>query len=248
MGPVRWDERQLVGLGDEDRVRIAFEAGEDVGSEVVDRADKVLGAHEDVGHGEAEQNCENPSTNEAYVKLVNALQRTCSVLTHTFDCLLWADLDQLGATEGDTADVCEDVVCDYQADRQEEPDHAFKDIVHDEVRLHDDQVKSHVGPSELGELELVVTLLKRANEEDETWKMLVHILSKSYLYCSRKIHTHDVKHERDKAVVCRKRKEHFVHQDDVLEVVDHTLAVKEVHGRSKEVPIEGLGEAQAACS
>jgi hypothetical protein len=49
-------------------------------------------------------------------------------------------------------------------------------------------------------------------------------------------------------VVRRKRQEHFIHQDDVLEVVDHALAVQEVHGRPEEVPVEGLGEAQAACS
>jgi hypothetical protein len=50
---------------DEDRVRVAFEASEDVGSEIVDRADEVLGAHEDVGHCEAEQDSEDPSTDEA---------------------------------------------------------------------------------------------------------------------------------------------------------------------------------------
>lgn len=91
----------------------------------------------------------------------------------TFDGLLRADLDQLGATESDTTDVCEDIVGDDKADWQEEPDHALKDVVHDEVRLHDNQVESHVSPSELGELELVVTLLERANEEDEAWDVLV---------------------------------------------------------------------------
>lgn len=67
VGPVRRDERQLVGVRDENRVRIAFEASEDVGSEIIDRADEVLGAHEDVGHGEAEQDSEDPSTDEACV-------------------------------------------------------------------------------------------------------------------------------------------------------------------------------------
>ena len=49
-------------------------------------------------------------------------------------------------------------------------------------------------------------------------------------------------------MVCRKRQKDLVHQHDVLEVVDHAFAVQEVHGGSKEVPVEGLGEAQAACS
>ena len=98
-------------------------------------------------------------------------------MIHTFNGLLGADLDQLCATESDTADVREDIVGDDQADWQEEPDHALKDVVHDEVRLHDDQVESHVSPSELSELELVVTLLEGTNEEDEAWDILVVVLN-----------------------------------------------------------------------
>jgi hypothetical protein len=94
-------------------------------------------------------------------------------MIHTFDSLLRADLDQLSAAECNTANVCEDVVGDDQADWQEEPDHALKDVVHDEVRLHNNEIESHVSPGELGELELVVAFLERANEEDEAWKTLV---------------------------------------------------------------------------
>ena len=43
------DEGQAVGVRDEDRVGVAGEAGEDVGAEVVDGADEVFVAHEDVG-------------------------------------------------------------------------------------------------------------------------------------------------------------------------------------------------------
>jgi len=46
-------------------------------------------------------------------------------------------------------------------------------------------------------------------------------------------------------VVSRKRQENLVDKNNVLEVVDHTLAVEEVHGRSEEVPVESLGESQA---
>ena len=67
VGPVRWDERKLVGVWDEDRVRVAFEAGEDVGSEIVDRADEVLGTHKDVSHDETEQDSEDPSTDKTCV-------------------------------------------------------------------------------------------------------------------------------------------------------------------------------------
>lgn len=65
VGPVRRDEGQLVSVRDEDRIRVAFKTSEDVGSEIVDRADEVLGAHEHVGHGEAKQNGKDPCTNEA---------------------------------------------------------------------------------------------------------------------------------------------------------------------------------------
>jgi hypothetical protein len=37
------------------------------------------------------------------------------------------------------------------------------------VRLHNDEIKRHVRPSELRELEAIVTLFERANEKDEAW-------------------------------------------------------------------------------
>ena len=85
----------------------------------------------------------------------------------TLDSLLWTELNQLRLSKGDSTDICKDVVDDDQADRKEEPDHALEDIVHDEVRLHDDQIECHVCPGVLSELELVVSLLERANKEDE---------------------------------------------------------------------------------
>ena len=109
-------------------------------------------------------------------------------MVHTFNSLLGADLDQLCASKSDTADVREDIVRDDQADRQEEPDHALEDVVHDEVRLHDNQVESHVSPSELSELKLVVTLLKRANEEHEAFEVLVVVLNQSFCAMQQKTH------------------------------------------------------------
>jgi hypothetical protein len=47
-------------------------------------------------------------------------------------------------------------------------------------------------------------------------------------------------------VVGRQGKQQAVHHQDVLEVVDHTLAVQEVHGSAQEVPVQRLGEAQTA--
>ena len=66
MGPVGRDERQLVDVRDEDRVGVTFQAGEDIGSQIVDGADEVLGTHEHVGHGEAKQDGEDPCTDESW--------------------------------------------------------------------------------------------------------------------------------------------------------------------------------------
>jgi hypothetical protein len=93
----------------------------------------------------------------------------------TLDGLLRANLNKLRAAEGDATDVCEDVVGDDKTDWQEKPDHALENVVHDKVRLHDDQVESHVGPGELSELELVVALLERTDEEHKAWEMSVSL-------------------------------------------------------------------------
>lgn len=111
------------------------------------RADEVLVAHEDIGHGESEDNSEDPGADEA------------------FDGLFGRELDELCAAKCDAADVGEDVVGDDERGWQKEPNHTFKDVVHNEMCLDDNQVEGHVSPGELGELKAVVTLLKRADEE-----------------------------------------------------------------------------------
>lgn len=88
---------------------------------------------------------------------------------HTFHGLLRTQLDKLCPAKRDSHDVGEDIVGDYQADRQEEPDHALKYVVHDEVSLHHDQVERHVCPSELCELESIMVLLERCHEENESY-------------------------------------------------------------------------------
>jgi hypothetical protein len=202
--PVGRNERHLVSVGEEDGVGFAFKASEDVGTEIVDRADEVLGAHQNVGEAERKDDGKDPGADEA------------------FDSLFRTDLDELSTTESNTTEVCKDIVGDDQSSREEEPDHALENVVHDEMGLDDNQVESHVGPGELLELELVVTFFKRDDEEDEA---------------------HDVEHETDEAVVGSKGQENLVDQDNVLEVVDDTLAVEEVHGGAKEIPVERLGEA-----
>lgn len=66
----------------------------------------------------------------------------------------------MSSAESDAADVGEDIVGNNKTDGQEEPDHAFKDVVHDEMGLDNDQIEGHVCPAELGELESVVPFLE----------------------------------------------------------------------------------------
>lgn len=124
-----------------------------VGEEItyVDWADEVLIPHQHVRHAEPEDDGAYPSADES------------------FDSLFGRNLDKLSAAEGDAADVCEYVVGDDEGCREEEPNHAFEDVVHDEVCLDYDQVESHVRPGELSELEAVVALLEGADEEDEAY-------------------------------------------------------------------------------
>lgn len=163
--PGMWDEGDMESLGDEDRVDIAFETSEDVCTQVVNRADKVFRSHEEVREKEANDDGADPGTDEACRESAHNLNQACLILT--FDRLLGRDLDKLRPSKRDSTNVGKDVVDDDQAHGQEEPDHALEDIVHDEVRLHHDQVQSHVSPSELGELELVMAFLQRSNEEHE---------------------------------------------------------------------------------
>lgn len=115
----------------------------------VDGTDEVFVSHEDVGDGEAKNDGADPCTYK------------------TLHSLLRRQLNELSAAECDTTNVCEDVIGDDQGCWQEEPYHAFEDVVHDEMRLDYDEVKSHVCPRELGELKTIMTFLKGAHEEDE---------------------------------------------------------------------------------
>lgn len=100
-----------------------------------------------------------------------SFHHTIEILTLTFDSLLWAEFDKLCSPKRDTANVCKDVVCDDKTRWQEEPNHALKDVVHDEMCLHNDQVQGHVSPGELRKLESIVALLQGANKEDKTCKI-----------------------------------------------------------------------------
>lgn len=192
----------LVGAREEDGVGVALEAGEDVGAEVVDGADEVLAAHQQVGEEDGKDDCHDPGADK------------------TLDRLLGAQLDELGAAKGDSTNVGKDVIGDDQRSGQEEPKHALEHIVHDEVRLHHNQVESHVRPSKVGELELEVPGTEVGDEEDEA---------------------NDIEDKADEAVVGCQGQKHPVDEHNVLEVVDDALAVEKVHGARQPVPVEALG-------
>ena len=85
----------------------------------------------------------------------------------SFPRFLGGNLDQWRASKGDATEIGKNVICNNHGGRQYEPDKALEDVVDDEVRLADDQEERHVGPGELGELELVVALLQGGDKKDE---------------------------------------------------------------------------------
>lgn len=160
------DKRQRIVLSNEDGVGLAFEASVDVcakilstlagvpamhGQTYIDGADEVLVLGQEVCQANAPENGEEPRAEE------------------TLPCFLGRDLDERRPPERDAAQVREDVVGYDHRDWQDEPDESLKDVVDDEVRLSDNQEQGHVGPRELGKLELVVALLEGKHEEDEAY-------------------------------------------------------------------------------
>ena len=141
--------RKLIGLGDEDGIGGTFQAGPQIGPQIVDGADEIFVAHEHVGQAVAKDDGAHPRTKE------------------TLHRLLGRQLDQLRSAKRDAANIGKDVVCYDQRNRNEEPNQAFKDVVDDKVSLDDQEIEGHVSPSKLGELEPVVALLQRSDEEHE---------------------------------------------------------------------------------
>lgn len=195
----------VVRLKNKGRVRCALKPGQDVGTEVVDGANEILVAHEDVGHEVAEPDGADPGPQE------------------TLDRLLWRELDQLCSAERYPAYVGEDIIRNDERSGQEEPDHTLQHVVHDKMRLHDDQIERHMGPCELRELEAVVALFQGTDEENKT---------------------HHIEHEADEAVVGRQGQQHLIHQQNVFEVVDDTFSIQEIHRSRQKIPVQRFGKAQ----
>lgn len=193
----------VVWLKDKGRVWRALQSGQDVGTKVIDGANEVLVAHEDVGHEVTETDGADPGTQE------------------TLDGLLRREFDQLCATKGNSANVGENIVRNHEGGGQEEPDHTLQHVVHDKMRLHDDQIERHMGPCELRELEAVVALFQGSDEEDKSYH---------------------IEHEADEAVVGRQGQQHLVHQQNMLKVVDDAFPIQEIHRGRQEVPVQRLGK------
>jgi len=74
-------------------------------------------------------------------------------------------------------------------------------------------------PCELGELELVVPLLERCHEENE----------------SENVHG-----KADEAMMGRKWEQNLINQENMLEVIDHAFTIDKIHGDGEEIPVERL--------
>jgi hypothetical protein len=73
----------------------------------------------------------------------------------------------LGFTKCNTTKVRKDIVGDNQSTWQEEPEDPGQDIVNNQVGLEHHNQKGHMGDTQLGKLELVVSFFQRQDEEDE---------------------------------------------------------------------------------
>lgn len=201
------------------------------GGAYIDRAGEVAAAHHQVRQGVAKDDGEDPSANK------------------TFDGLLGRKLDELSAAKGDAADVGENIVGDDQGGRQEEPDQAFQNVVHDEVGFDHNNKERHVRPSKLGELELELPAFEGAHKEDEAFENERQYEGPptSWTLAAPRL-TNNIEHEADEAVVSGQGQQHLVHKDNMLKVVDDALPVQEVHGGGKPVPVQALGGAELAGS
>jgi hypothetical protein len=103
----------------------------------------------------------------------------------------------LGSSKRDAADIGKNIVDDDEAGGQQEPNHALKDIVDNEMGLDDNEIQCNMCPSKLCELEPIVTFLKGSNEENKA--LVVRKVCKGSLL------TENVQHKADESVVCRKR-------------------------------------------
>jgi len=110
-------------------------------SSYIDWTYKVFVPHQNVSHADSKDDGENPSSNKS------------------FHSLFWREFDELCAAECNATNIGKDIVANDQGNGQEEPNHSFKDIIHDKVRLNHNKVKSHVCPCKLGKLESIVTRL-----------------------------------------------------------------------------------------
>ena len=101
--------------------RINFSYG-GTGKTYVDGTDEIFITHEHIGHAKAKDDGADPSANEAFYGL------------------LGRQLYELRAAKGNSTNVCKYVVDNDQCCREKQPDHAFEDAVHDEMRLDNDEI------------------------------------------------------------------------------------------------------------
>ena len=67
-------------MREEDGIGVALEASEDVGAEVIDRANEVFAAHEEVGKEEANDDGADPGTHKAYISHISICIHFCNSL------------------------------------------------------------------------------------------------------------------------------------------------------------------------
>ena len=140
-----WEKKELgscVSLGNENWVGLAFQSSKDCRAQIVGRAGEIFGPREQVGEQSGKDGRHNPCANEAL---------------HRF---LGRELNKLGPAKRDSTDVGPDIVGDDQGRGEKEPEHSLKHIVHDKMRLHNDEEQRDVGPAKLSKLKFEVSCLE----------------------------------------------------------------------------------------
>jgi hypothetical protein len=106
---------QLKASPNKDWVRFAGDGIEGIDTEIVNRTDHVMEAHEICSPKHGKQKCAEECSNK------------------TFDSLLRRELDKRSSPNRLAPDVGEAVVADDKGGRNPKPDEPFKDIVDNEV-------------------------------------------------------------------------------------------------------------------
>lgn len=163
------------------------------------RTHKVAAASHHIGEHDAKHNGGEESTDE------------------TLPCLFRRQLDERGAAEEKAKHVGHNVITDHTGNWHNEPDHPFKQVVNDKVRLSHHNQQCDMGPTKHIKLKAVMFLNQTQHKHAET--------------C-------EVEGKGDKTVVFAEDAKWLLSLYQCEEVICHCLSIEEVIHTQQEVPAQ----------